>query len=85
MNLLTRQQAADRLGISVWTLDAERRCGKLAFIQRKANGKVLISEDAIREYLARSSRRSEKSATPSGVSGREIGDRQCSKKRYEKV
>lgn len=53
MNLLTRQQAADRLGISVWTLDAERRCGKLAFIQRKANGKVLISEDAIREYLAR--------------------------------
>jgi len=53
MNLYTRQQAAERLGMSVWTLDAERRSGKLAYIQRKENGKVLISEDAIREYLSR--------------------------------
>lgn len=53
MNLLTRQQAAERLGMSVWTLDSERRCGKLAFIQRKANGKVLIPEEAIKDYLAR--------------------------------
>ena len=55
MNLYTRQQAAERLGMSVWTLDAERRSGKLAFIQRKENGKVLISEDAIRDYLSRAS------------------------------
>jgi len=53
MALFSRQQAAERLGMSVWTLDAERRCGKLAFIQRKPNGKVLVPEEAINEYLAR--------------------------------
>lgn len=53
MNLLTRQQAAERLGMSVWTLDAERRCGKLAYIQRKPGGKVWITDQAIAEYLAR--------------------------------
>ena len=52
-NLLTRKEAAARLGISVATLDAERVAGHLAYIQRKANGKVWITEDAINDYLAR--------------------------------
>lgn len=51
--LLTRKEAAGRLGISVDTLDAERRCGRLTYIQRKPNGKVWIPEDAIAEYLAK--------------------------------
>lgn len=53
MVLLTRKEAADRLGISVDTLDAERRCHKLAYIQSKPGGKVWITEEAIAEYLAR--------------------------------
>lgn len=51
--LLTRKEAAARLGISLVTLDEERRGGHLAYIQRKPGGKVWISEDAIEEYLAR--------------------------------
>ena len=52
-NLLTRKEAAARLGVTVATLDAERASGHLAFIQRKPGGKVWISETAIEEYLAR--------------------------------
>lgn len=52
-NLLTRKEAAARLGISVATLDAERTSGQLAYIQRKPNGKVWITEEAINDYLAR--------------------------------
>lgn len=52
-NLLTRKEAADRLGISLVTLDAEHTDGHLAYIQRKPNGKVWITETAIEEYLAR--------------------------------
>ena len=51
--LLTRKEAAERLGISVDTLDAERKAGYLAYIQRKPGGKVWITEAAIAEYLAR--------------------------------
>jgi excisionase family DNA binding protein len=51
--LLTRQEAARRMGISTDTLDRERRAGHLAYIQRKPGGKVWIPEDAISEYLAR--------------------------------
>lgn len=51
--LYTRKQAAELLGISVNTLDAERMSGRLAYIQRKPNGKVWISEAALEEYLAR--------------------------------
>ena len=50
--LLTRKEAAARLGITV-TLDAERSSGHLAYIQRKPGGKVWITEEAIAEYLAR--------------------------------
>ncbi len=49
--LLTRKEAAARLGISEDTLDAERNEGHLAYIQRKPGGKVWITEEAISEYL----------------------------------
>ena len=52
-NLLTRKEAAARLGITVMTLDAERSSGHLAYIQRKPGGKVWITEEALVEYLAR--------------------------------
>lgn len=52
-NLLTRKEAAARLGVSVDTLDAERSSGHLAYIQRKPGGKVWITEEAINDYLAR--------------------------------
>ncbi len=51
--LLTRKEAAARLGISVDTLDAERVSGHLAYIQRKPGGKVWIAEEAINDYLSR--------------------------------
>lgn len=53
MELLTRKEAADRLGISLSTLDIERSSGRMAYIQRKPGGKVWISEAAIADYLAR--------------------------------
>lgn len=53
MELLTREQAAERLGISVSTLDYERVAGNLEYIQRKRYGKVWITDDAIKAYLAR--------------------------------
>lgn len=58
--LLTRQQAAEILGISVSTLDIERQEGRLTYIQRKRNGRVWITQEAIREYLARGTQK----ATP---------------------
>lgn len=51
--LLTRKEAAARLGVSLPTLDAERSTGHLAYIQRKPGGKVWITEEALAEYLAR--------------------------------
>lgn len=53
MILLTRKEAAARLGISVVTLDAEWAGGHLTYIQRKPGGKVWITEEAIAEYLAK--------------------------------
>lgn len=53
MNLLTRKQAAARLGMSLPTLDAERSAGRLTYIQRKPGSKVWITEEALTEYLAR--------------------------------
>lgn len=54
VTLLTRRDAAARLNISDDTLDRLRRAGKIAFIQHTPNGKVWFTEDAISEYLARS-------------------------------
>lgn len=51
--MFTRKEAAERLGISVDTLDAERKAGHLAYIQRKPGGKVWITEVALADYLAR--------------------------------
>ena len=53
MVLLTRKEAAARLGVSLPTLDLERSAGRLAYIQRKPGSKVWITEEAIAEYLAR--------------------------------
>ncbi len=53
VKLLTRKEAADQLGISMSTLDAERLAGRLAYIQNKPCGKVWITETAIEEYLNR--------------------------------
>ncbi len=50
-NLLTRKEAAARLGITVMTLDAERSSGHLAYIQRKPGGKVWITEEAPMEIF----------------------------------
>lgn len=52
--LLTRSDAARQLGISTDTLDRLRKGGKIAFVQHVKGGKVWFTEDAIREYLARS-------------------------------
>lgn len=53
MVLLTRKEAAARLGMSLPTLDQERSTGRLAYIQRKPGSKVWITEEAIVGYLAR--------------------------------
>lgn len=53
MELLTREEAAKRLGISVTTLDYERVAGNLEYIQRKRYGRVWITDEAIKAYLAR--------------------------------
>lgn len=53
LTLLTRKEAAARLGVTVATLDAERVGGHIAYIQRKPGGKVWITDEAIAEYLAR--------------------------------
>lgn len=39
MNLLTRKEAAELLGMSLPTLDLERTTGRLAYIQRKPQQK----------------------------------------------
>ncbi len=62
--MLTRKEAAARLGISVGTLDTERSEGHLAFVQRKPGGKVWIKEEAIEEYLARATHRARPAVRP---------------------
>lgn len=52
-NLLTRKEAASRLGISLVTLDEARKCGRIAYIQRVPGGKCFFTETAIAEYIAR--------------------------------
>ncbi len=56
MTLMTRKEAAAKLGISVDLLDQERSAGRLAYIQRKPSCKVWITDEAIAEYLARATR-----------------------------
>jgi len=52
--LLTRQEVAEKLGISTVTVDRLRKSGKLAYIQHTPNGKVWFTDDAVAEYIARS-------------------------------
>ena len=66
--LLTRKEAAARLGVTVMTLDAERNSGHLAYIQRKPGGKVWITEEALAEYLARATH----PARPDGKAARAL-------------
>ena len=51
--LLTRDEAAKRLGISKCTVDRLRRAGKIAYVQHIPNGKVWFTEEALTEYIAR--------------------------------
>ena len=52
--LLTRLEAAERLGISHDTLDRLRKDGQIAYIQSAPGGRVRFTEEAINEYIARS-------------------------------
>lgn len=70
MTLMTRKEAAARLGISVDLLDQERNAGRLAYIQRKPGCKVWITDEAIAEYLAR--------ATHQARPERRVTTRRCS-------
>lgn len=54
--LLTRQQAAERMGISLDLLDRLRRSGELTYVQHRPGSKVWIPESAISEYFARITR-----------------------------
>lgn len=62
--LLTRKEAAARLGVTVATLDAERAGGHIAFVQRKPGGKVWISEEALEEYIARATHQARPAVRP---------------------
>lgn len=73
MVLLTRKEAAARLGISVELLDQERRSGRLAYIQRKPGSKVWITEEAIIEYLARITHQARPEIKPTRFSCRRRG------------
>ncbi len=64
--LIPRREAAERIGVGIYTLDALRKQGKIAYVQHVANGRVFFTETAIQEYLARVNHRarpSEKSET----------------------
>ncbi len=52
-NLLTRKEAAARLGISLVTLDEECRAKRMTYIQRAPNCKVLFRESDLDAWLAR--------------------------------
>ena len=73
MVLLTRKEAAARLGVSLPTLDAERSAGRLAYIQRKPSSKVWITEEAIIEYLARTTHQARPEIKPTRFSCRRRG------------
>lgn len=54
--MLSRQQAAERMGISLDVLDRLRSSGDLAYVQHRKGSKVWIPEWAITEYFARITR-----------------------------
>lgn len=54
--MLSRQEAAERMGISLDVLDRLRSSGELAYVQRRKGSKVWVPEWAITEYFARITR-----------------------------
>jgi predicted site-specific integrase-resolvase len=56
-NLISRKDAAEKLGISVKTLDQARINGLIAYVQFKENGCVYFTETAIEEYVAKCTHR----------------------------
>lgn len=52
-DLLTRKQAAERLGVSLVTLDEERTAGRIGFIQRAPGCKVYFRSSDLEAWLAR--------------------------------
>lgn len=65
--LLTRAEAAERLHISTDTLDRLRRSGKIAYVQHVKGGKVWFTDDALREYLARTTHAAQPVTPPKGT------------------
>lgn len=53
MNLLTRKEAATRLGLSLVTLDEECKAKRLTYIQRAPGCKVFFRESDLDAWLAR--------------------------------
>lgn len=52
-NLLTRREAAARLGIGLIALDEERAAGRLGYIQRAPGCKVFFRESDLDAWIAR--------------------------------
>lgn len=52
-SLISRKDAALRLGISLVTLDEERTAGRLSYIQRAPGCKVFLRESDLDDWLAR--------------------------------
>ena len=55
--LITRKEAAEILGISIATLDAARNNGLISYVQYVENGCVYFTDIALREYIAKCTRR----------------------------
>lgn len=53
MNLFTRKEAAQQLGISTSVLDEIRMAGQIGYVQRKANCRVFFRQSDLDTYLAR--------------------------------
>lgn len=51
--LLTRKEAAERLGVSLVTLDEERAAGRIGYIQRAPGCKVYFRQSDLETWLAR--------------------------------
>ena len=51
--LLSRREAAARLGIGLIALDEERAAGRLGYIQRAPGCKVFIRESDLEAWIAR--------------------------------
>ncbi len=52
--LYTRKEAASMLGISMNSLDIARNTGAIAFIQYVPNGHVFFTEQALQDYVEKS-------------------------------